>query len=187
MTEEKYPADCKLSITQIGLLTGQLLGKPAARASDKLSAIARFNKTLAGYFGERLGNEIFSQVVYAADMKIAIGALCIQIERKNAAERSGDFQPKNGATRMPSDKPEQDVPAETAPKTQRLGRASMNGKIIIDLEPGVVNPRRPNTHGSKSMQIIKDHPGLSISVFLEKGGRLQDLSWDIKKGNVRVE
>jgi len=48
------------------------------------------------------------------------------------------------------------------------------------------NNRRKNTHGYTSLQIIIDNSPISYEMFISKGGRLQDLAWDIKKGNVEV-
>jgi hypothetical protein len=49
------------------------------------------------------------------------------------------------------------------------------------------NPRRKNSHGYRSLQIVIDNPGLATEEFLAKGGRLNDLRWDIAHGSVRAE
>jgi hypothetical protein len=49
-----------------------------------------------------------------------------------------------------------------------------------------VNPRRQGSHGFKSLQIIYKHPGISVQVFVEAGGRLKDLNWDLKYGNAEL-
>ena len=47
------------------------------------------------------------------------------------------------------------------------------------------NPRKANTFGWHSMQIILDNPdGIQYEAFIKKGGRAKDLTWDIKKGHV---
>ena len=47
------------------------------------------------------------------------------------------------------------------------------------------NPRKVNTFGWHSMQIILDNPdGISYESFIKKGGRAKDLTWDVKKGHV---
>lgn len=48
------------------------------------------------------------------------------------------------------------------------------------------NPRRKTSHGFKSIQIIIDKPGISYDDYLAAGGRLVDLRWDIKNGNVKM-
>jgi hypothetical protein len=49
------------------------------------------------------------------------------------------------------------------------------------------NPRRKDSHGYRSLQIIIDNPGITTEEFIAKGGRLNDLRWDIAHGNVKVE
>ena len=47
------------------------------------------------------------------------------------------------------------------------------------------NPRKVNTFGWHSMQIILDNPdGIQYEAFIKKGGRAKDLTWDVKKGHV---
>lgn len=48
------------------------------------------------------------------------------------------------------------------------------------------NPRRKNSHGFKSLQIIIDRPDISYDDYLAAGGRLVDLRWDINNGNVKA-
>lgn len=49
------------------------------------------------------------------------------------------------------------------------------------------NPRRVGTHGFNSMKIILKNPGLTYEQFIERGGRSNDLRWDIDKGNVELK
>jgi hypothetical protein len=49
------------------------------------------------------------------------------------------------------------------------------------------NPRRKGSHGYRSLQIIIDNPGIITEDYLSKGGRLNDLRWDIAHGNVKAE
>lgn len=44
------------------------------------------------------------------------------------------------------------------------------------------NPRRKNSIGYKSWELIKD--GMSIEEYVKAGGRTKDLLWDHKKGYV---
>jgi hypothetical protein len=48
------------------------------------------------------------------------------------------------------------------------------------------NPRRPDSHGFRSLQLIIDNPGIRVDEFREKGGRLNDLRWDLAHGNVEM-
>ena len=47
------------------------------------------------------------------------------------------------------------------------------------------NPRRKGSHGFHSFEVIED--GITYEEFLERGGRLKDLDWDISKGHVTVK
>lgn len=49
------------------------------------------------------------------------------------------------------------------------------------------NERRQNSHGYRSLQIVLDNPGITTEDYLLKGGRLNDLRWDIAHGNVKAE
>ncbi len=48
------------------------------------------------------------------------------------------------------------------------------------------NPRRPQSYGFTSLQIIIDNPGISYEEFTNLGGRRQDLQWDIDHGSVNT-
>ncbi len=72
-----------------------------------------------------------------------------------------------------------DGPAKRGRKTtaagQRLTAASSD------------NPRRKASHGYHSLQIIIDNPGITTEEYLAKGGRSNDLRWDLAHGNVISE
>lgn len=80
------------------------------------------------------------------------------------------------------------VKSDKAPKVKaesdgKRGRKSnFNGLKLHSVN--VENPRREGTHGHKSMQIIIDNPGISYEDFIAKGGRANDLRWDIEHSNV---
>lgn len=44
------------------------------------------------------------------------------------------------------------------------------------------NPRRKGTHGFKSWEKIEN--GMTVAEYLQKGGRTNDLLWEIKKGHI---
>ncbi len=74
---------------------------------------------------------------------------------------------------------------------KRNARHELVGKFIRS--KGVYNPRKFNTKGYVSHQILidnqKDHVDqwMSFELFTELGGRLEDARWDIKKGWVEVK
>ena len=59
------------------------------------------------------------------------------------------------------------------------------GKVLFPLKPE--NPRRANTKGFKSYQIILDahkeggYKGVKFEKFIELGGRSVDARWDIDR------
>lgn len=52
---------------------------------------------------------------------------------------------------------------------------------------GKENTRRVGTHGHKSMGIILANKGITFEDYVKKGGRPNDLEWDVGKGNVEVK
>lgn len=48
-----------------------------------------------------------------------------------------------------------------------------------------VNPRRPGSHGFRSLAIIIEQPGITYEQYLRAGGRLNDLTWDDEHNNVK--
>jgi hypothetical protein len=58
------------------------------------------------------------------------------------------------------------------------------GKRLYKLHIGDHNHRKTGTFGYHSMQIIIDHPGISYEDYITKGGRSNDLAWDIKRYHV---
>lgn len=75
-------------------------------------------------------------------------------------------------------------PAGSPAKGKRGRKPAFAGCKLIPASEE--NPRRKASHGFKSLQIIIDQPGVSYDDYLEAGGRLVDLRWDINKGNVKV-
>lgn len=47
------------------------------------------------------------------------------------------------------------------------------------------NPRREGTHGYKSFQLLKD--GMDVAAYLELGGRMNDLLWEIRHKHVELK
>lgn len=63
-------------------------------------------------------------------------------------------------------------------KKTRLNKNLRIKKLVQD------NPRRSGTHGFKSWQVIID--GMDIAAYLENGGRMNDLLWEIKHKHIEV-
>lgn len=71
----------------------------------------------------------------------------------------------------------------------KKGRASFfEGKTVKVSSETTENPRREGSHGYRSMQILLDNrDGISYEEFISKGGRRQDLAWDVAHGYAHVE
>lgn len=81
-------------------------------------------------------------------------------------------------------------PRPTAKPKQQPGapvRSAMasGGQYIYPTK--TTNPRREGTHGWNSMKIVLEEPGITTAEYFKRGGRPNDLKWDIEKGNVVVE
>jgi hypothetical protein len=48
------------------------------------------------------------------------------------------------------------------------------------------NPRRPDSHGHRSLEIIRKKPGITYEAFIAAGGRACDLRYDVAKGHCAV-
>lgn len=72
------------------------------------------------------------------------------------------------------------------PDGSKHGRLSEFAAKRLYPVPGA-KPRRPGTHGERSLKIIQDEPGISYRDFCSKGGRRVDLAWDVDHGKVYVE
>jgi len=72
---------------------------------------------------------------------------------------------------------------------KQTGRKKGSGKFAgKQLFPLVAeNPRRAGSFGYHSMSLILAVPGLYYSTYIEKGGRPQDLQWDIDRKFVEVK
>jgi hypothetical protein len=81
-------------------------------------------------------------------------------------------------------------PEKRGRKGTGLGKSLFPNTLGPDDAAGAgvhVNPRRKGSHGYNSLQIVIDNPGILTEDYLSKGGRLNDLRWDIAHGNVKME
>jgi hypothetical protein len=67
---------------------------------------------------------------------------------------------------------------KTDKKRSRVEQSKKIKKLVQE------NPRREGTHGFKSWEKIEN--GMSVALYLEAGGRMNDLLWEIKKKNVEL-
>lgn len=65
--------------------------------------------------------------------------------------------------------------------TIERNRLNQQMKIVKTVDE---NPRRKGTFGYKSFSKIKN--GMTVEQFVEKGGRLRDLHWDLEHGYLKL-
>lgn len=66
-------------------------------------------------------------------------------------------------------------------------------KKDVDGDDPTSNPRREGTHGHRSFEVLREHwaknggAGMPYADYIEKGGRPNDLAWDLERGHVVVD
>lgn len=93
-------------------------------------------------------------------------------------QKDGDMTTKAKAKKAPKEKK-----AKKAAAGDGAGRKSgFAGKKLYKIADK--NPRREGSHGFNSFALIKN--GMTYETYIAGGGRLQDLTWDVKHGHVEV-
>lgn len=180
----------KLSIIQIAQLTGIALERAQPRSADKPTAIAKFSSAMKERMGED-GNSLAQKVMMCQNCDDALKMLkdeLVKHDRKHgrstgrleATTLNGDRRPDPDSTQTKVENKMLDNTEEQ--KSGRGRKSELLGKSLTCTSDG--NQRREGSHGHKSLQIVIDNPGITTEAFIEAGGRLVDLKWDIDKGNV---
>ena len=198
------PSDVKFTNSQIMLLAATITGgDPAKRAADKPSAITNFTKALTQRIGEEKAMEVRSSVLMADSFleahtlvgeiidKVKEGTFttiedfldcgqqdAVAVEELILEEDDSDAVGGETADAVINTREEANMTDKTEAETNRRGRKSQFAGKVLNSKCEA-NPRRANTHGFKSHQIILDNPGISTERFVELGGRANDLKWDI--------
>ena len=180
----------KLSIIQIAQLTGIALERAQPRSADKSTAVAKFSSAMQERMGED-GNAFAAKVMRSNNCDDALKMLKDELIKHD--KKHGKATNRLEATTINGDR--RTDPNATQPKVetkmldntedQKSGRgrkSDLLGKTLNHVKES--NDRREGSHGHKSLQIIIDNPGITTEAFVEAGGRLVDLKWDMDKGNV---
>lgn len=194
--------DTKLTPHDLTVLIGLLRKEQVAPAKDIGSGVKRLRANLGMLLGSVYKEEYLTKILACEDLWEAEKSL------KYAMDRAG-----NGEVRKfkePSQMPESAMSTENTktakaqkeakepkaakapkePKTPKEGgglrgrESAFHGKFLFPLM--ATNPRREGVPGWVSFGLILKKPGITTKEFLEKGGRLEDLRWDVKKGHVEV-
>lgn len=87
------------------------------------------------------------------------------------------------------EKPAKKTKAPKTPKEPKAEGAGPRGRVSkyagkVLAAQVEANPRKAGSFGQRSLQIIMDNPGIKYEDYIAKGGRPNDLEWDIKHGSV---
>jgi hypothetical protein len=104
-------------------------------------------------------------------------------EAEAKAKAKAEAAAAKAAAKAEAAEAEAEAKAEAKAARKAAGEAPRRGNSGKHLYPLVgKNPRRPGSFGHFSMQIILDEPGISYEEYIKKGGRSNDLNWDIDHG-----
>lgn len=116
-------------------------------------------------------------VIYEQEQPIQVEA---EVPEKKTRQPKAPKEPKQLKAPKQPKEPKQDSEAKAG------SRFSKNS--VANIYPQVdVNPRREGSHGHRSMEIVINNHGINVSEFIQAGGRVVDLRWDLDHGNVRIE
>ena len=81
-------------------------------------------------------------------------------------------------------------PAAKATKARKIAATKpsrFSGKKLFPTDAAKkTNPRRTDSHGHRSLEVIRSKPGITYEQFLRAGGRRVDLAWDVQRGNAEA-
>lgn len=109
-----------------------------------------------------------------------LGRMATKIEaqvRRNCVKKNFTFNAKRPITAL------QQQEHIMASKNSGVKRKHLDKSLKIKLI-ATENPRRKGTHGFKSWEKMEN--GMTVAQFLQDGGRMNDLQWEVKKGHVTL-
>jgi len=78
--------------------------------------------------------------------------------------------------------------AQPATETTKAAKSMFSGKKLFPSRAAKKeNPRRANSHGHRSLELIRTKPGITYEDFIAAGGRRMDLAWDLRHGNAEAK
>lgn len=177
--------EIKLSSAQLVELAGLVSGTAFKRCATKGDAAERLFKSCAGRWGGGPGRSLYDKLIVATDFKLAKELVNNMVGAQHAPKPRPKVEEKAA---LPAD--EKKAISGKVSNSERNGskREEYRAKRIVLLyEGGKANPRRDGTIGHKSYSVMMKNPGMTVGQFIEKGGRLKDLNWDIAHNYVRLE
>lgn len=187
---EELLAKSSLSAKQFAILAAQASNKSVPRQASREAAMRRFMKELTARTSEEHA-QVWIEEIVSAQGEIAEGKLHTALDewdmKQNGGQPTDLNQQENAMTETVNEAADGGAKAE---KKTRRSSPYADKKLFPNAKSGegdLVNPRRAGSFGHTSYQIIMDNPGITGAEFAAKGGRWNDLSWDIERDNVRVE
>lgn len=123
-------------------------------------------------------------IMHVVDAKGKIVEWYVSANLDEAVKRAGGTMEelKKLQKSRPAPPPEEAKP-QFVPREKKARTHISRESTIHRLVKG--NPRKEGTHGFNSFAIITD--GMSVREYLEKGGRLNDLAWDLAHAYVELK
>lgn len=190
-----------LTLKQTDVLTAALRGSEYRRSSDKDAAFTKLLRAVMDRLGEEGAKEIAMQMIEAKSVEEAEAILArnsdevdapataeepaVETEETEAAEAPAPAAPE---VETSAEEPSVAATQAASPEEVRSSRgrsSSFAGKKLFPVAGA--KPRRPGTHGERSLGIIQAQPGISYEDFIAAGGRRVDLAWDVDHGKAYVE
>jgi hypothetical protein len=84
-------------------------------------------------------------------------------------------------TKAPARKPAAKADTTKSSKSMFSGK-----KLFPSRSAKQANPRRPESYGFRSLEVIRANPGITYEDFIRAGGRRVDLAWDLRHGNTEA-
>lgn len=185
-------SEVRISISDTMSLVAQLTGRQCGcEIGSKKEAIDYFLGTFRSRVGDALADKYAISILKSRNHNIAKNFVTLVVDEadgKLPPTVKGDFKAQ-GDNKMiepnqaPTETESNAVATTEGTPSGRKGRKSQfSGKRLNAVEVG--NTRRACSSGWFSLQIILDNPGITTEDYLEKGGRSNDLKWDIDHGTV---
>lgn len=115
----------------------------------------------------------------------AVNTNVLRLVERNPAYYSFPFSAEKAIISMGLTPQTMELNMSEKPKIDLRGRKGIWSKHFLTAKV-TENPRRPGTKGRASLQIIMDAPGISTEMYMNLGGRHQDLKWDIEHDYVEA-
>lgn len=165
-------ADVPMSSVSIAQVTGHVLGQPWKRQATKNKAIEKLRSALSKKY----------PLVEAA---LILNAILSKEDVEGAKAVLDGWKPRTPQETAMGDEAKR-ASGKAVKKARPVTRTSKFSGMYI--YPCVqTNPRRPNSHGYRSFDIVLNHAdGILYEDYIEAGGRLRDLRYDVQNEYVSL-